>query len=68
LVARKKGEKDPAKKRQNRKALEREVLNKHHHQQSLEGLPIEKSPLRRSRGRMKMRIAMITTPGHGTTP
>jgi hypothetical protein len=41
-VAQKKGEKDAAKKR--RKALEREVLNKRHCQQSLEGLPIEESP------------------------
>jgi hypothetical protein len=27
-----------------RKALEREALNRHCHQQSLEGLPIEESP------------------------
>jgi hypothetical protein len=32
------------KKRQVRKALEREALNKRHRQQSLEGLPIEESP------------------------
>jgi hypothetical protein len=43
-VAQKKGEKDTAKKRQVRKALEREALNKRHRQQSLEGLPIEESP------------------------
>jgi hypothetical protein len=42
-VAQKKGEKDAAKKRQVRKALEREALNKRHRQQSLEGLPIEES-------------------------
>jgi hypothetical protein len=62
----KKGEKDAVKKRQVRKALEREVLNKRCHQQGLEGLPIEESPPRRSRGRM--RIAMTTTPGHSMTP
>jgi hypothetical protein len=43
-ASQKKGEKDAAKKRQVRKALEREVLNKRHRQQSLEGLSIEKSP------------------------
>jgi hypothetical protein len=37
-------EKDAAKKRLVKKALEREALNKHHCQQSLEGLPIEESP------------------------
>jgi hypothetical protein len=43
-VAKKKEEKDTTKKRQIRKALEREALNKRHRQQSLEGLPIEESP------------------------
>jgi hypothetical protein len=43
-VAQKKGEKDAAKKRQVRKALEREALNKSRRQQSLEGLCIEESP------------------------
>jgi hypothetical protein len=44
LVAQKKEEKDAAKKRQVKKALEREALNKRRRQQSLEGLPIEESP------------------------
>jgi hypothetical protein len=43
-VAQKKRKKDAAKKCQVRKALEREALNKHHRQQSLESLPIEESP------------------------
>jgi hypothetical protein len=43
-VAQKKEEKDTVKKRQIRKALEREALTKRHRQQSLEGLPIEESP------------------------
>jgi hypothetical protein len=43
-AAQKKGEKDAVKKRQVRKALEHEALNKRRHQQSLEGLPIEESP------------------------
>jgi hypothetical protein len=65
-AAQKKGEKDAAKKRQVRKVLEREALNKRCRQQSLEGLPIEESPLRRSRGRM--RTAATTTPGRGMIP
>jgi hypothetical protein len=44
LAAQKKEEKDAAKKRPVRKALEREALNRRHRQQSLEGLPIEESP------------------------
>jgi hypothetical protein len=40
----KKGQKDAAKKRQIRKSLEREALNKRHYLQSLEGLLIEESP------------------------
>jgi hypothetical protein len=43
-VAQKKEEKDAAKKRQVKKALEREALNKRYRQQSLEGLTIEESP------------------------
>jgi hypothetical protein len=43
-AAQKKEEKDTAKKRQVRKALEHEALNKRRHQQSLEGLLIEESP------------------------
>jgi hypothetical protein len=43
-VDQKKEEKDAAKKRQVKKALKREALNKRRHQQSLEGLPIEESP------------------------
>jgi hypothetical protein len=43
-VVQKKGETNAAKKRQVRKALEREALNKHCRQQSLEGLHIEESP------------------------
>jgi hypothetical protein len=43
-AAQKKEEKDVAKKCQVKKALEREALNKHRRQQSLEGLPIEESP------------------------
>jgi hypothetical protein len=43
-VAQKKGKKDAAKKRQIRKALEREALNKRHRQQRLDGLPVEESP------------------------
>jgi hypothetical protein len=43
-AAQKKGKKDAAKKRQIRKALEREALNKHCRQQRLDGLPIEESP------------------------
>jgi hypothetical protein len=44
LAAQKKEERDATKKRQIRKALEREALNKCHRQQSLDGLPIEESP------------------------
>jgi hypothetical protein len=40
----KKEEKDVVKKRQVKKALEREALNRRRHQQSLEGLPIKESP------------------------
>jgi hypothetical protein len=43
-VAQKKEEKDTAKKRQVKKALEHEALKKRHRQQSLEGLPIKESP------------------------
>jgi hypothetical protein len=43
-AAQKKKEKDVAKKRQIRKALEREALNRHHRQKRLEGLPVEESP------------------------
>jgi hypothetical protein len=43
-VAQKKGKKDAAKKRQIRKALEHEVLNKRRRQQRLDGLPVEESP------------------------
>jgi hypothetical protein len=43
-VAQKKGEKDATKKRQIRKSLEREALNKRRCQHSLESLPIEESP------------------------
>jgi hypothetical protein len=43
-AAQKKGEKDAAKKRQIRKALEHEALNKRRRQQRLDGLPIEESP------------------------
>jgi hypothetical protein len=43
-VAQKKKEKDAVKKRQIRKVLEREALNRHHRQQRLEGLPVEESP------------------------
>jgi hypothetical protein len=44
LAAQKKEEKDAAKKRQVRKALEQEALKKRRHQQSLDGLPLEESP------------------------
>jgi hypothetical protein len=44
LAAQKQGEKDAAKKRQIRKALEREALNRRRRQQRLDGLPIEESP------------------------
>jgi hypothetical protein len=44
LAAQKKEEKDTAKKRQVRKALEQEALKKRRHQQSLDGLPLEESP------------------------
>jgi hypothetical protein len=50
LATQKKEEKDAAKKRQVKKALEREALKKHRRQQSLEGLPIEESPLREGLG------------------
>jgi hypothetical protein len=43
-TAQKKKDKDAAKKRQVRKALEREALNRRHRQQRLEGLPVEESP------------------------
>jgi hypothetical protein len=43
-AAQKKGEKDAAKKRHIRKALEHEALNKHRRQQRLDGLPVEESP------------------------
>jgi hypothetical protein len=43
-AALKKKEKDAAKKRQIRKALEHEALNRHCRQQRLMGLPIEDSP------------------------
>jgi hypothetical protein len=43
-TAQKKKDKDATKKRQVRKALEREALNRHHRQQRLEGLPVEESP------------------------
>jgi hypothetical protein len=42
-VAQKKKEKDAVKKRSKRKILEREALNKRHHQQRLKGLPVEES-------------------------
>jgi hypothetical protein len=42
-VAQKKKEKDVAKKRQIRKALEREVMNRCCREQRLEGLPVEES-------------------------
>jgi hypothetical protein len=44
LAAQKKEEKDTAKKRQVRKALEQEALKKRRCQQSLDGLPLEESP------------------------
>jgi hypothetical protein len=43
-AALKKKEKDAAKKRQIRKALEHEALNRHRRQQRLEGLPVKESP------------------------
>jgi hypothetical protein len=43
-AAQNKKEKDAAKKRQVRKALKREALNRRHCQQRLKGLPIEESP------------------------
>jgi hypothetical protein len=43
-VAQKKKDKDATKKRQVKKALEREALNRRHRQQRLEGLPVEESP------------------------
>jgi hypothetical protein len=44
LAAQKKEEKDAAKKRQVRKALEQEALKKPRRQQSLDELPLEESP------------------------
>jgi hypothetical protein len=44
FTAQKKKEKDAVKMHQIWKALEREALNRHYHQQRLEGIPIEESP------------------------
>jgi hypothetical protein len=68
-VSQEKKEKDAAKKRRNRKILEREALIKRRHKQRLEGLPEEESPLRRPwERRMRTTMMMMMMLSRGTTP